>query len=149
MLPQVGAGLFVLLGGDVNIVPARFFNTPSKDYPGDYPSDAYYTDLDCDWNANKNHLYAEWGKDQMAQDRLCYIGRAPVENVEETAVFVNKVLAYERMANVNTSYLMNHLVASAYISKNKSSILCFNAMVSSMHKDVEETISAEIAAYID
>ena len=121
-----GAGLFVLLGGDVNIVPARFFNTPSKDYPGDYPSDAYYTDLDGDWNANKNHLYAEWGKDQMAQDRLCYIGRAPVENVEETAVFVNKVLAYERMANVNTSYLMNHLVASAYISKNETTGWLYN-----------------------
>lgn len=47
----------MLLGGDVNIIPARYFNVPpGQKYAGDYPSDAYYTDLNCDWNANKNHL---------------------------------------------------------------------------------------------
>lgn len=122
-----GAGLFVLLGGDVNIIPARYFNVPpGQKYAGDYPSDAYYTDLNCDWNANKNHLFTEWGKDKMKQDRLCYIGRASVENVKEAKIFINKVLLYEKMENMNTKYLMNHLAASAYISKSESTGKLYN-----------------------
>ena len=122
-----GAGLFVLLGGDVNIIPARYFNvSPGQKYAGDYPSDAYYTDLNCDWNANKNHLFTEWGKDKMKQDRLCYIGRASVENVKEAKIFINKVLLYEKMENMNTKYLMNHLAASAYISKSESTGKLYN-----------------------
>lgn len=117
-----GAGLFVLLGGDTNIVPARFYNVPEGDYAGDYPSDSYYTDLECDWNANKNHLFTEWKIDEMKQDGLCYIGRAPVENSDETSVFVNKILAYEKMnmSGINTDYLMNHVAASAYNYKSES-----------------------------
>lgn len=43
-----GEGLFVLLGGDTNIVPARFYVTNE----GTFPSDAYYVDLSSDWNGN-------------------------------------------------------------------------------------------------
>ena len=52
----------------------------------------------------------------------------------------------------NKVILLNRLISNSYIPytdlENKFSILCFKAMVSSMHKDVEETISAEMAAYI-
>lgn len=96
-----GAGLFVLLGGDINIVPARCYIYSNKEYP----SDAYFTDLECNWNANKNHLYKEYG-DVMNMDRLCYIGRASVEDIKETKTFIDKVLLYEKLKNVNTNYLM-------------------------------------------
>ena len=113
-----GAGLFVLLGGDTNIVPERlYWSTYDAPY-GFYPSDAYYVDLNSSWNANKNHLYRETG-DGMKKDRLCYLGRASVENAEEAKNFINKVLLYEKMENVNTNYLMNHLAVSAYISKDE------------------------------
>lgn len=110
-----GAGLFVLLGGDINIVPARCYIYSNEEYP----SDAYYTDLESDWNANKNHIYKE-NNDGMNMDRLCYAGRASVENAEEARNFINKVLLYEKMDKVNMNYLMNHLAISAYISKSES-----------------------------
>ena len=112
-----GEGLFVLLGGDVNIVPTRFYSQDNKEFP----SDAYYADLECDWNANKNHLFKE-KLDNIKNGRLCYVGRAPVEDSVEASIFVNKVLAYEQMNNddINKQYLLNHLVASAFIRKDNS-----------------------------
>lgn len=114
-----GAGLFVLLGGDVNVVPARVYKDDDAKF---YPSDAYYMDLECNWNANKNNLFAERTLDgaEMKMGKLCYVGRAPVKNSLEAANFINKVLAYEKMDDIKTdkNYLMNHLVADAYISKD-------------------------------
>ena len=115
-----GEGLFVLLGGDTNIVPARFYTAISK-YEDNLicPSDAYYSDVTSDWNPNKDHLYAERGKDVFELNRNSYIGRASVENKKEATLFINKVLAYEKMnsQSIDTGYLMNHLAISAYIEK--------------------------------
>lgn len=129
-----GAGLFVLLGGDTNIIPARCYIYSNVEYP----SDAYYTDLESDWNANKNHIYKETG-DGMNMDRLCYLGRASVEDIEEAKTFINKVLMYEKMENVSTEYLMNHLAISAYISKNESK--------DSLYNDGKESINGYLSHY--
>lgn len=129
-----GAGLFVLLGGDTNIIPARCYIYSNVEYP----SDAYYTDLESDWNANKNHIYKETG-DGMNMDRLCYWGRASVEDIEEAKTFINKVLMYEKMENVSTEYLMNHLAISAYISKDESK--------DSLYNDGKESINGYLSHY--
>lgn len=49
-----GEGLFVLLGGDTNIVPARFYMAANSrdEKKAICPSDAYYSDLMCAWNSN-------------------------------------------------------------------------------------------------
>lgn len=129
-----GAGLFVLLGGDTNIIPARCYIYSNVEYP----SDAYYTDLESDWNANKNHIYKETS-DGMNMDRLCYLGRASVEDIEEAKTFINKVLMYEKMENVSTEYLMNHLAISAYISKDESK--------DSLYNDGKESINGYLSHY--
>lgn len=129
-----GAGLFVLLGGDTNIIPARCYIYSNVEYP----SDAYYTDLESDWNANKNHIYKETG-DGINMDRLCYLGRASVEDIEEAKTFINKVLMYEKMENVSTEYLMNHLAISAYISKDESK--------DSLYNDGKESINGYLSHY--
>lgn len=120
-----GEGLFVLLGGDTNIVPARFYMAANSrdEKKAICPSDAYYSDLMCAWNSNNNHLYAERGKDSVLLHSSCYVGRASVENIGEATIFVNKVLAYEKMNNpsVDKRYLMNRLAVSAYIRKNENS----------------------------
>ena len=115
-----GEGLFVLLGGDINVVPTRFYLHDNKEFP----SDAYFADLECDWNSNRNHLFKE-KIDNIKNERLCYVGRAPVEDSVEASIFVNKVLAYEQMNNndINKQYLLNHLIASAFIGKKKSGFL--------------------------
>ena len=120
-----GEGLFVLLGGDTNIVPARFYMAANSrdEKKAICPSDAYYSDLMCTWNSNNNHLYAERGKDSVFLSTNCYVGRASVENIEEVTIFANKVLAYEKMNNpsLDKGYLMNRLAVSAYIRKNENS----------------------------
>lgn len=122
-----GNGLYVLLGGDTNIIPTRFYNYENNEYP----SDVYYSNLNCDWNVNKNHIYLESYK-VLVESHTSILGRAPVENASEASVFVNKVLAYEKMDNqsINTSYLKNHLAVSAYISRDDYNKLVNGCMYS-------------------
>lgn len=117
-----GEGLFVLLGGDTEIIPARFYKSDEDKQM--HPSDAYYADLNSDWNGNKNNVFGELG-DGIKADRNCFIGRGPVENLEEAQLFVDKVIAYENIdpTEINTNYIMNHVAASAFITKSSSGYL--------------------------
>ena len=119
-----GAGLFVLLGGDTPIIPARMSN---RIRGIDRPSDFYYADLLHTWNDNHNNIYREIG-DGESSNRLCYIGRIPVKDTIEAKNFINKILTYEKLntQTSNTSYLKNHLIASAYLTKNSSIFLSNN-----------------------
>lgn len=131
-----GEGLFVLLGGDTNIIPARFYKASSEEHFSICPSDVYYSDLMCNWNSNNNHLYAERGIDAVSLNSNCYIGRASVENISEAGLFVNKVLAYEKMNNpsVDTGYLINNLAVSAYIAKYG------NTLFASAKTDIDDAL---------
>ncbi|MDD6209099.1 MAG: C25 family cysteine peptidase [Bacteroidales bacterium] len=118
-----GAGLFVLLGGDVNIVPARMHKGTSDVLF--YPTDMYYSALDGTWNANKNSIFGERTSysnvDSVDIGRDLYIGRAPVENSREADVFIDKVLSYEKAQGItNTAYFNNSMAADAYLSKGET-----------------------------
>lgn len=95
---------FVLLGGDVEIIPARFIH--SSFYPAgegtEIPVDLYYSCLDGNWNADGDELLGEplinsydLGDDADLVAEL-YMGRAPVCQLTEAITFVDKVMAYER-----------------------------------------------------
>ncbi|MBU7023016.1 MAG: S8 family serine peptidase [Theionarchaea archaeon] len=81
---------YVLLGGDVSVVPFRWFYVS-----GTYiAADMYYAHLDGTFDADADGIYAEPGEvDWYAE---VAVGRAPVETVAEASNFVNKVIAYER-----------------------------------------------------
>ena len=93
----------VLLGGDTPIVPARrILNTLYPAGAGtEMPVDLYYACLDGDWNADRDERLGEaymspydpgdWA--DLAAELA--VGRAPVATVAETAVFVDKIMAYE------------------------------------------------------
>ncbi len=90
---------WVLLGGDTEIVPHRTAFAMDCEY-GVYennyiPCDLYYADLDGDWNANGNDIYGEVADDIDMYPDL-FVGRAPVETVEEAERFVSRLLRYER-----------------------------------------------------
>ncbi len=93
---------YVLLGGDNNIIPAKNI------YVDDtvVPSDLYYSCLDGDG-------FDGYFDDVMAE---VYIGRAPVENIDEVSNFVKKTLAYE-VSDVSEGdvYLNNALWAGEYL----------------------------------
>lgn len=150
-----GNGLYVFLGGDTNIIPARMatngllrskFN-PKQDEQSDLDSiltsqDLYYSALEGDWNANKNHIYnevVEVGEeiyvdvDSASLIPNVFLGRASVENVTEAQTFVNKVINYEKASSdIDYSYVNNYLAACGFISKSNSGWLS-NLAASSIH----------------
>lgn len=91
----------VLLGGDTEVIPARYGFTTF--FSGNYiPSELYFSDLDGNWNADGDSLFGEAFQDSTNQgDQLnllpdLYVGRAPVSNVAQAQVFVDKTLQYSR-----------------------------------------------------
>lgn len=111
---------WVLLGGDVNIIPARtafamdckFGSDPREN---EIPCDLYYADLDGSWNDDGDAVYGEIA-DSINMIPEVIIGRAPVEDAAETKVFVNKVLAYEK--NPPLAYQRNMLFAAEILWAN-------------------------------
>ena len=81
---------YVLFGGDINIIPARFIST--RGYR--FPSDMYYTSTYGTWDADQDGVYGE-GVDDLHYSTDFYYGRASVKNVIEAKTFVNKVIGYE------------------------------------------------------
>ncbi|MEO0293381.1 MAG: C25 family cysteine peptidase [candidate division WOR-3 bacterium] len=82
---------YILLGGDVDIVPVRL-----NSY-GPYPAitDLYYSaiyPINNNWNSNGDHKFGD-GADYLPD---IWVGRAPVHNKKEVRVFIDKVFTYER-----------------------------------------------------
>ena len=110
-----GAGLYILLGGDTNIVPARMVL-------GDYgilrPADRYYASYKGTWNNNGDNVYLGTG-DAMTTDIGVILGRAPVENKKEAVVFNKKVISYEKADSIpsaHLNYFNNYLFLDEYLA---------------------------------
>ncbi len=100
---------YVLLGGDTDIIPARYGTSlfgPATDEQ--IPTDMYFACLDGTWNADGDAL---WGEAAVYNVNLgdetdlyaeVFVGRLPVSTTAEAAVQISKVFAYE--ASTQTSY---------------------------------------------
>ncbi len=101
---------YVLLGGELDIVPARLLGGPTStqsDGPqaGDDAADKYYAELDQSWNLNGNAFFAESGLghydagDDIVGTGLAgyvdlWIGRLPVRDAGEAAKVIAKIATY-------------------------------------------------------
>ena len=87
----------VLLGGDVEKVPARYaFITITSRVPQEsayIPCDLYYADLDGDWDRDGDGKFGELA-DSCDMYPDVYVGRVPASNAAEVGVFVGKFLTY-------------------------------------------------------
>jgi hypothetical protein len=103
---KIGNGFYVVLGGDVDIVPSRFALYQAES-GGWNSTDWYYSNLDGNWNTNANSVFGESAdKRDMLFD--IYVGRISVENLSEANIVVNKIISYEHLTNVsNKSYINN------------------------------------------
>jgi len=118
-LPDSGAK-YVLLGGDVNVIPYRkaFAMTseanidPRED---SLPCDLYFADLDGTWDANSNNVFGEVD-DSIDLYPDISVGRAPAENIADARAFVNKLLKYERQPS--PGYLDNVLFFAEVLWSN-------------------------------
>ena len=116
-IESVYGSLFVLLGGDTNIIPARVKKSRKSSEKGLYAVDYYYA---CagrgNWNVSGDSMYVKgFGSDDF---KLTFkLGRAPVEDQKEAETFVNKVINYERCTGIEDArYYNNSLVVDAFIS---------------------------------
>lgn len=92
---------YTLLGGDVDIIPARNCFLPHIDKTDDTPADLYYACLDkCfSWDANGNGIYGELD-DNIDLDNEFIVTRASVSSIKEAETFVNRIVEYESSPNI-------------------------------------------------
>jgi len=103
---------YVLLGGDTNVVPDRIAFAMESGKGADRDDircDLYYADLDGSFDADGDNIFGEV-EDQIDLYPDVFIGRAPVDTINEVQTFVNKVLTYEK--NPPADYLLKVLYAA-------------------------------------
>jgi hypothetical protein len=117
---------YVLMGGDSDIIPARFIT--STFYPPggstDIPADLYFSCLDGNWNADGDSQFGEPNQSalnpvddcDMASD-VSY-GRAPVSDVAAVNSFVSKVIVQET-APAGAEYANRLLFAAEVLFRNQ------------------------------
>jgi len=103
--------LWVLLGGDSEVIPVRFGAHTGVDPAALIPTDLYYSCLDGNWNGDGDAAFGEGrppgqpsGGDSADLLPEVFVGRAPVSTSAQATTFVNKVLDYEKAAVVNALY---------------------------------------------
>lgn len=86
---------FVLLGGDDEIIPHRGLYAEGFGYTDDdIPSDLYFGALDGNWNTDGDQLWGEPGEEDLFPE--VSVGRAPVDDQDETLNFVTKTIQYQQ-----------------------------------------------------
>lgn len=93
---QNGIG-YVLLGGDIEIFPARGFYCKvisSSIYEDDnIPSDLYYSALDGTWNDDGDNLWGEIGEDDLLPEVA--VARLPFSTPYELQNMIHKIITYQ------------------------------------------------------
>ena len=100
-------GMYILFGGDVNVVPTRTYQ-----YQGTQATDGYYV-------ANSVYWSPTYGDISMSGVTPFNSGRIPVKNKKEADNFIRKIISYEKASEtgVNYNYLNNSLIVDAFMYK--------------------------------
>jgi hypothetical protein len=104
---------YLLLAGDVAVVPCRRARAIVGSEVGNIPCDLYFADLQGSWDENQNDIFGESGGDEVDLYADIYVGRASIENSDEATTFVRKVLAYEQQPDAG--YLQKTLLPSGWL----------------------------------
>ena len=144
--------LFVLFGGDVNVVPARLIDTVayvqgwSTTHVSPFHTDLYYTAVESSWDSNGNGIYGESIYSPLFNDIMdtspeYYYGRAPVENVLEAMTFVNKEMVYEKLLPVeDRNYVSNIGAMVGYLTEQEMEANKLNSTMNGMEDILGRTI---------
>ena len=103
---------YVLLGGDVELMPYRgfycFVQSSSAYEDSNIPADLYYSSLDGNWNNDGDDRWGEPGEDDLLADIA--VSRLPFSNHTELAAMLHKSISYQ--FSPVTGELHNPLIAS-------------------------------------
>jgi len=136
-----GTGLYVLLGGDINIVPSRFIRAAKTSDKSSYPSDKYYS-TSTSWGVYQGNVF-NWDNSISIINLL---GRIPVSNAQEVTTYTNKVIAYEKANGLgDLNYLKNNLYADAYLEVNAAGTVLRNFF----HKKIKDDVVSYVPAIIN
>jgi hypothetical protein len=92
---------WVLLGGDSDVIPARYGHVTFGTGDPLIPTDMYYACLDGTWNADGDSLWGEaWHSLYDPGDNAdlyaeVYLGRMPASTLAEASILVDKSIGYE------------------------------------------------------
>ena len=97
---QNGKTCYVLFGGGADVLPIRYgyISGYSNPFYSSIPTDLYFSDLNGNWDMDKDGLY---GETKGAGDAVDYapelfIGRLLCSTAEEVALYTEKLIRYER-----------------------------------------------------
>ncbi|RLF60010.1 MAG: hypothetical protein DRN25_03385 [Thermoplasmata archaeon] len=115
---------YILLAGDADgpedspeaIIPHRGMYVYAGYYTDyDIPCDMYYGALDGNWNNDGDDKWGEPEESDLFAE--VYIGRAPVDSVQEANNFVNKIIAYENATSHDETYLKKALMIGPQLDR--------------------------------
>ncbi|MCK5117813.1 MAG: hypothetical protein KAR44_14555, partial [Candidatus Aegiribacteria sp.] len=98
---------YVLIYGDDNRVAgrdARISTGGDEEFP---PVDLYWSDINdmipgADlWDSNNNHIWGQFGYDDVDYHPDLWVGRASVNTTDECTIFNEKVYTYERVSSTD------------------------------------------------
>lgn len=119
---------YVLLGGDVEIVPTQMCYIKAEDedeiYVDSTPTDWYYSCLETlDWDSNHNSWAGDVGDNINLAGELI-VSRLPAHTYEEANMMVNRIIEYERnppLGNWEKKILLSGNVLHEFYNINDSS----------------------------
>ena len=109
---------WVLLGGDVDVVPSQVCYIKYYSDVSSVASDMYYTAFDgaFNWNADNDNLYGEL-RDGISLQSNIYLSRLPISNREQITAYIQKLLLYEKSPSLDgwldKMLLMGHRIFSS------------------------------------
>lgn len=116
---------YVLLGGDVSVVPYREFYISCYGYTEYIAADMYFAHLDGDFDADSDGIFGE-PNDGVDWYPEVAVGRAPVETISEAENFVNKVWVCERAYKPKVCQFHQARITSACVNSPDSRCLAWN-----------------------
>ncbi len=112
--------LYVLLGGDADILPYRKLYcealSDKKIYSDYIPADVYFSGLDGNWNTNRNNKWGEPGEADLLPDVA--VARLPFSNATELQNIIHKIISYSYHPVTSTNELNKPLLAGEFLWNN-------------------------------
>lgn len=109
---------YVLLGGDVELMPFRgfycFVQSSTAYEDNNIPSDLYYSALDGNWNTDGDDRWGEPGEDDLLPEVA--VARLPFSNQFELSAMLHKSISYQ--FSPVTGELHNPLIAGENLYDN-------------------------------
>jgi hypothetical protein len=121
LLGAYGRGtVWVLLGGDEDVIPVRYAyptNTSSvPSYPNQQICDLYFSDVDGQWDLDNDGVWGEPQQDSPDIYPDLFVGRIPVGDPAEADAFVEKLISYEKNPGGGT---FDYLTRALWVSSDQ------------------------------